>query len=87
MLTDQSFILTSQDGLLKTICDTLEQLLTATSIQPLQTSSLAVVEGEKSKDAAATAAEKPSSSSVPPPRVIIEEEADDEEYEDIEPHG
>ena len=77
MLTDHSSILTSQAGLLKTICKTLAQLLTATQ----QTA--VVAEGEKSK---AATAEKPSSSNVPPPIVNIEEVGDDEEDEDMEPH-
>jgi len=49
MLTDHSSILTSQAGFMKSICDTLEQLLTASRVQPLQTSSLAVAEGRKVK--------------------------------------
>ena len=77
MLTDQSSILTSQARLLKTICETVAQLLTATQ------QTVAVAEGEKSK---VVAVEEPSSSSVPPPIVNVVEEGDDEEDEDMEPH-
>jgi len=78
LLTDHSSILTSQAGLLTSICDTQQQLRTTSKTQPPQTLSPAVADGEKR-----TAADKPSSSSiVPSPIVNIEEEGDDDEEDE-----
>ena len=84
VLQNHTTILMSQAGLLKTICETLQRLLTASK----QTSSPAVAEGEKAAEKP-TAAAIPSSSSIPPPQskmVEIVEDEDDEEDEDINIH-